>query len=43
MWLYSAYKPGEVIPIESLGVEIATEQLYRNVRLDTSERPEDES
>ncbi|MEO0885922.1 MAG: Uma2 family endonuclease [Cyanobacteria bacterium J06648_10] len=43
MWLYSAYKPGEVIPIESVGVEIATEQLYRNVRLDASERPEDES
>ena len=34
MWLYSPYKAGEVVCIESIGVEFPIEQLYRNVRLE---------
>ena len=32
MWLYSAYKAGEIIRIESMGVDLPIEQLYQNVR-----------
>ena len=33
MWLYSAYKSGEIVEIASIGVEFPIEQLYRNVQL----------
>ena len=33
MWLYSTYTAEETITIESIGVEMTTEQLYKNVRL----------
>lgn len=34
MWLYYPYKAGDVIEIQSMGVEFSIEQLYRNVRLE---------
>ena len=33
MWLYFAYKAGEMVEIASMGVEFLIEQLYRNVQL----------
>ncbi|MEL6903615.1 MAG: Uma2 family endonuclease, partial [Cyanobacteria bacterium J06606_4] len=35
MWLYTAYKPGEVVEIASMDVTFPIEQLYRNVQLNT--------
>lgn len=35
MWLCSPYKAGEVVCIESGGVEFPIEQIYRNVRLES--------
>lgn len=35
MWLYSPYTEGDTVLIESMGVEIPIEQLYRNVRLES--------
>lgn len=35
MWLYTAYKPGEVVEIASMDVTFPIEQLYRNVQLST--------
>lgn len=32
MWLYSAYKAGEIVRIESMGVDFPIEQTYQNVR-----------
>ncbi|MGC1309659.1 MAG: Uma2 family endonuclease [Phormidesmis sp.] len=35
MWLYFPYKAGDTIVIESMGVELPIEQLYRHVRLES--------
>lgn len=34
MWLYFPYKSGEIVRIESVGLDLPIEQIYQNVRLD---------
>ena len=36
MWLYFPYKAGEIVEIASLNIKLPIEQLYRNVRLESS-------
>ncbi len=35
MWLYFPYKAGEIVRIESMGLDLPIEQIYQNVRLET--------
>jgi len=39
MWLYYSYKKGEAIYLESIDVEVAVDQLYKNVRLEQNDSP----
>ena len=34
MWLYYPYKTGDVVEVQSMGVEFEIDKLYRNVRLE---------
>ena len=36
MWLYFSYRDGDKVEIDSLGIEIPIEQIYRNVRLESA-------
>ena len=38
MWLYFPYKAGEIVSIESIGVDLPIEQLYQTVRFATEEK-----
>ena len=37
MWLYFPYKVGEIVRIESMGVDLPIEQIYQNVRFAADE------
>ena len=34
MWLYFPYKAGEIVRIESMGLDLPIEQIYQTVRLE---------
>ena len=36
MWLYFPYKAGDTVKIASIGIELPIEQLYKNVRLEST-------